>query len=87
MRKDLILYVMAGVFFIITAISLILATEQLYVISTAVVGLALATAGIFLKPKTATISNFQPTSSAPTATIITPKLNFSTHFGVLISDS
>jgi hypothetical protein len=56
MRSDYILYVLAAVFFVITAVSLFIVeieegTKTLYVVSTAVVGLIFASAGFLLRPK------------------------------------
>ena len=70
MRKDLILYIVAGVFFILTAISLILNSGQLYVVATAVIGLAAASAGFLLKPRVSVAAatrteTIQPIANAP----------------------
>jgi predicted flap endonuclease-1-like 5' DNA nuclease len=71
MRSDYILYSLALLFFVVTAVSLFVVSEEgsrnLYAVSTAVAGLALASAGFLLKPKR-TVTSFQapPATTEPT---------------------
>jgi predicted flap endonuclease-1-like 5' DNA nuclease len=68
MRSDYILYSLAIVFFVVTAVSLFVVSEEgsrnLYAVSTAVAGLALASAGFLLKPKK-TATTFQAPPATP----------------------
>lgn len=68
MRSDYVLYTIAIVFFIITVVSIVYVTEQLYVVSTAVLGLLFASVGYYLRPKVtaaAAIPPAQPAAQEP----------------------
>jgi predicted flap endonuclease-1-like 5' DNA nuclease len=65
MRSDYILYTLAVVFFVITAVSLVYVAGTLYVVSTAVLGLLMASAGFLLRPKAKEDAAYPPTPSTP----------------------
>ena len=69
MRLDYVMYALAILFFIITATSLAIITDQsgrnLYAVSTVVLGLLLATVGYYMRPKIKTAAAYTPTVSTP----------------------
>ncbi len=84
MRLDYTFYILAVVFFLVTAFSFVMVTEQngrnLYVVSTAILGILCAIVGFFTKPKTQTkFTSQQPEDTTqqeappPVLTIAEPK--------------
>ena len=71
MRLDYTMYALAIVFFIITAVSFALVTEQngrsLYVVSAVVLGVLSITFGYFMRPKTKANNMNQLTTPTPSA--------------------
>jgi predicted flap endonuclease-1-like 5' DNA nuclease len=69
MRLDYVMYALSILFFIITATSLAIITDQngrnLYAVSTVVLGLLLATAGFYMRPKIKTSAAYTSTVSTP----------------------
>jgi predicted flap endonuclease-1-like 5' DNA nuclease len=69
MRLDYVMYALAILFFVVTAASLAIITDQtgrnLYAVSTVVLGLLLATVGFYMRPKIKTASAYTPTVSTP----------------------
>lgn len=69
MRLDYVMYALAILFFIVTATSLAIITDQngrnLYAVSTVVLGLLLATVGYYMRPKIKTAAAYTPTVSTP----------------------
>ncbi|MCX8150812.1 MAG: hypothetical protein N3D85_04865 [Candidatus Bathyarchaeota archaeon] len=82
MRLDYTFYVLAVVFFSITALSFVLVTEQngrnLYVMSTAIVGILCGVIGFFMRPKPQTKTTSQETSAAPPQEAPQPTLTVAT---------
>jgi predicted flap endonuclease-1-like 5' DNA nuclease len=75
MRLDYPLYALAAVFFIVTAVSLVLITEQvqqsLWVVTTVVLGLFSIGLGYTQRPK-AKVTSSQPSTSEPKLTMTEP---------------
>ncbi len=69
MRLDYVMYALAILFFIVTATSLAIITDQnernLYAVSTVVLGLLLATVGFYMRPKIKTAAAYTPAVSTP----------------------
>jgi len=78
MRSDYILYSIAVLFFVVTAVSFVIVNEEssrnMYVVSTVVAGIAFASAGFLLRPKKAAtiLQAPQPTVSAQASAEQTP---------------
>lgn len=76
MRSDYLLYALAAVFFIITAVSLVMVAEQaqksLWVVTTVVLGLFSLGLGYYQRPKVKTAVS-EPSVSAPPATMPQPE--------------
>ena len=69
MRLDYVMYALAILFFIVTATSLAIITDQngrnLYAVSTVVLGLLIATVGFYMRPKIKTAAVYTSTVSTP----------------------